>query len=184
MTQLSDVDIITALSDKRIVIEPLDLYNLQPASLDLTLGDSWLVPLAKAVDQEVVILVDRDAPYRAVTSKKRYLQPGEFILGTTAEKITLDTTVAAKFEGKSSLGRMGAMTHVTAGFIDPGFSGQITLEIVNVSPWILEFDSGMQIGQLVFTNLFTPASSGYGSAVWGSHYQNQSGATSAKTWGV
>ena len=66
MTQLSDVDIVKALSDKRIVIEPLDLYNLQPASLDLTLGDSWLVPLAKAVDQEVVILVDRDAPYRAV----------------------------------------------------------------------------------------------------------------------
>ena len=119
MTQLSCVDIVKALSDKRIAIEPLDLYNLQPASIDLTLGDSWLVPLAKAVSQEVVSLVDRDAPYRAVTSKTRYLQPGEFILGTTAEKITLDTTVAAKFEGKSSLGRMGAMTHVTAGFIDP-----------------------------------------------------------------
>lgn len=178
MAQLSDVDIVKALSDKRIVIEPLDLYNLQPASLDLTLGDSWLVPLA--ISYEVVSLVDRDAPYRAVTSKKRYLYPGEFVLGTTAEKITLDTTVAAKFEGKSSLGRMGAMTHVTAGFIDPGFSGQITLEIVNVSPWILEFDSGMQIGQLVFTNLCTPASAGYGSAVWGSRYQNQSGATAAK----
>ena len=182
MTQLSDVDIVKALSDKRIVIEPLDLYNLQPASLDLTLGDSWLVPLA--VSYEVVSLVDRDAPYRAVTSMKRFLHPGEFILGTTAEKITLDTTVAAKFEGKGSLGRMGAMTHVTAGFIDPGFSGQITLEIVNVSPWILEFDSGMQIGQLVFTNLCTPASAGYGSAVWGSRYQNQSGATAAKAWGV
>ena len=182
MTQLSDVDIVKALSDKRIVIEPLDLYNLQPASLDLTLGDSWLVPLA--VSFKVVSLVDRDAPYRAVTSKKLYLHPGEFVLGTTAEKITLDTTVAAKFEGKSSLGRMGAMTHVTAGFIDPGFSGQITLEIVNVSPWILEFDSGMQIGQLVFTNLCTPASAGYGSAVWGSRYQNQSGATAAKAWGV
>lgn len=180
MTQLSDVDIVKALSDKRIVIEPLDLYNLQPASLDLTLGDSWLVPLA--ISYEVVRL--GDAPYRAVTSKKRYLHPGEFILGTTAEKITLDTTVAAKFEGKSSLGRMGAMTHVTAGFIDPGFSGQITLEIVNVSPWVLEFDSGMQIGQLVFTNLCTPASAGYGSAVWGSRYQNQSGATAAKAWGV
>ena len=182
MTQLSDVDIVKALNDKRIVIKPLDLYNLQPASLDLTLGDSWLVPLA--VSYDTVSLVDRYAPYRAVTSKKRYLQPGEFILGTTAEKITLDTTVAAKFEGKSSLGRMGAMTHVTAGFIDPGFSGQITLEIVNVSPWILEFDSGMQIGQLVFTNLCTPASAGYGSAVWGSRYQNQSGATAAKAGGV
>ena len=178
MSQLSDVSIMEAMERGHIGIDPWDPSMLQPASIDVTLGTSWLVPATKG---KVVTVRNRDASYVSLETTQHHLHPGEFALATTREVITLSDHVAAKFEGKSSLGRMGIMTHVTAGFIDPGFSGQITLEVCNVSPWTLVFDAGIKIGQLVFTNLDTPASEGYGSKKWGSRYHGQRGATGVRS---
>ena len=177
MSQLSDVSILEAMNRGHINIEPWQDKLLQPASVDLTLGTSWLRP----IDMPAAVSVNlRNGAYTEFEQNKLILYPGTFILATTAEVVTLGTTVAAKFEGKSSLGRMGLMTHVTAGFIDPGFSGQITLEIYNCGPWELVLEAGIKIGQLVFTHLDTPVSEGYGAAKWGSRYHGQRGATGAK----
>ena len=166
-----------AMERGHITIEPWHDSLLQPASVDLTLGNSWLVPMELPTPVSVRL---RDAAYVEVTADQYTLKPQSFALATTNEIVSLGTSIAAKFEGKSSLGRLGVMTHVTAGFIDPGFSGQITLEVYNVSPWMLTFNAGIKIGQLVFTNLDIPASEGYGSKKWGSRYHGQLGATGAK----
>lgn len=177
MSQLSDISILEAMERGHINIEPWQDSLLQPASVDLTLGNSWLVPINVPAPVTVKL---RDAPYLELEVATYKLPPGEFVLATTHEVVTLGNHTAAKFEGKSSLGRMGLMTHVTAGFIDPGFSGQITLEIYNCGPWELVLEAGIKIGQLVFTHLDTPASEGYGAAKWGSRYHGQRGATGAK----
>ena len=177
MSQLSDLSILDCMDRGHIRISPWDPALLQPASVDVTLGTSWLVPEKKL---GAVTVADRNAVYSELETDRYVLEPNHFVLATTNEVIGLDNTVAAKFEGKSSLGRMGAMTHVTAGFIDPGFSGQITLEIFNVSPWTLIFTSGIKIGQIVFTHLDCPASEGYGSKKWGSRYHGQRGATGVR----
>lgn len=176
MSQLSDVSILAAMESGQISITPWNESLLQPASVDLTLGTSWLTPLYT----DIVSVKLRDAPYSEIDAQSIDLHPGQFILATTEEVVSVGTTLAAKFEGKSSLGRMGLMTHVTAGFIDPGFSGQITLELYNCGPWVLQLDAGIKIGQLVFTDLDIPASEGYGSKKWGSHYNNQRGATGVR----
>ena len=178
MSQLSDVSILEAMDQGHISIEPWQSSLLQPASVEVTLGNSWLIPLV--FPDSSVSVGKRNAAYQETDADSVMLSPGDFILATTAEVITIDDTIAAKFEGKSSLGRMGLMTHVTAGFIDPGFSGQITLEIYNCGPWDLILEAGIKIGQLVFTHLDTPVSEGYGAAKWGSRYHGQRGATGAK----
>ena len=176
MSLLSDISIMKALEEHRIDITPFNQDMLRPASVDLTLGDSWQGPKANEYFN-YVDAVKRNAHYEKAIATMVTLDPGAFVLGTTKEIVSLDNTIAAKFEGKSSLGRMGIMTHITAGFIDPGFSGHITLEIFNASPWKISLAEGMKIGQIIFTNLDVPASEGYGAAKWGSHYQNQRGAT-------
>jgi len=109
------------------------------------------------------------------------LHPGEFVLGSTYELITLPDDVAARLEGKSSLGRLGLMTHSTAGFIDPGFSGHVTLELANVATLPIKLYPGMKIGQLCFFRLSSPAEHPYGSEKYGSRYQGQRGPTASRS---
>ena len=107
---------------------------------------------------------------------------GEFVLASTYEVITLPDDIAGRLEGKSSLGRLGLLTHSTAGFIDPGFSGHITLELSNVANLPVKLFPGMKIGQLCLIKLSSPAEHPYGSAVYGSRYQGQRGPTPSKSW--
>jgi dCTP deaminase len=108
------------------------------------------------------------------------LHPGEFVLGSTYEVITLPDDIAGRLEGKSSLGRLGLLTHSTAGFIDPGFSGHVTLELSNVATLPIKLWPGMKIGQLCLFRLSSPAEHPYGSAIYGSRYQGQRGPTPSK----
>ena len=110
------------------------------------------------------------------------LHPGEFALGSTWEYVKLDPTIAARLEGKSSLGRLGILTHSTAGFIDPGFEGHITLELSNVSTLPVKLWPGMKIGQMCFFQLSSPAEHPYGSQGTGSHYQGQRGPTPSRSY--
>ena len=109
------------------------------------------------------------------------LHPGEFVLGSTYERVSLPDDVAARLEGKSSLGRLGLLTHSTAGFIDPGFSGHVTLELSNVATLPIKLWPGMKIGQLAFFRLSTPAEHPYGSEKYGSRYQGQRGPTPSRS---
>jgi dCTP deaminase len=110
------------------------------------------------------------------------LHPGEFVLASTYEVVTLPDDVAARLEGKSSLGRLGLLTHSTAGFIDPGFSGHVTLELSNVATLPIKLWPGMKIGQLCFFRLSSPAESPYGSNAMGSRYQGQRGPTASRSY--
>ncbi|MEY3696575.1 MAG: hypothetical protein RJA41_225, partial [Actinomycetota bacterium] len=110
------------------------------------------------------------------------LHPGEFVLGSTFEVVTLPDDIAARVEGKSSLGRLGLLTHATAGFVDPGFSGHITLELSNVSNLPVTLWPGMKIGQLCFIKMSSPSEHPYGSSVYGSRYQNQRGPTPSRSY--
>jgi dCTP deaminase len=109
------------------------------------------------------------------------LHPGEFVLGSTLEVVTLPDDLAARLEGKSSLGRLGLLTHSTAGFIDPGFSGHVTLELSNVANLPITLWPGMKIGQICCFRLSSPAEHPYGSAVYGSRYQGQRGPTASRS---
>ncbi|HSP52232.1 MAG TPA: dCTP deaminase, partial [Cryobacterium sp.] len=110
------------------------------------------------------------------------LHPGEFVLGSTYEKVTLPDDVAARLEGKSSLGRLGLLTHSTAGFIDPGFTGHVTLELSNVATLPIKLWPGMKIGQLCFFRLSSPAERPYGSSEYSSRYQGQRGPTASRSF--
>lgn len=138
---------------------------IQPASYELTLGTSIAVPATI------------DGQWRNFTVDEFELNPGEFMLATTAECVTLNPQIAARLEGKSSLARQGLVVHSTAGFIDPGFSGQITLELSNVGPWPIWLTAGMRIGQLTFEEVHGKVERPYGTESLGSHYQGQTGAT-------
>lgn len=175
---LSDFDINRAISDYDLRIDPFDFARLQPASYDVTLsGQFRKFKRGMTLDP----MRERSPATEAFLATQHILYPGEFILGSTIETVALPDTLAARFEGKSSLGRMGLMTHVTAGFIDPGFQGTLTLEIHNVNQNPILLTEGMPIGQLCFTRLVTPASRPYGHASLGSHYQGQIGPTEART---
>lgn len=172
---LSDKNIRDALLAGRLYIDPTPKV-IQPASVDVHLSRSFFSP-----DEEkgTELWPRRGADTRSfeVDDDGFILQPGGFVLGSTEETVHIPLTMAARFEGKSSLGRQGMLTHVSAGFIDPGFYGQITVEIVNLSSRPLDLRPGMPIGQLCFFRLETPASRAYGHPDLGSHYQGQTGAT-------
>lgn len=173
---LSDQDIHMAMVKGDIAIDPW-YGEIQPASLELHLDaefevlkpKGWIDPRKPFGHKFIHVHVRQHEPAQ--------LGPGQFVLASTYEKVTLSASIAAKFEGKSSLGRLGLLTHVTAGFIDPGFSGHITLELVNLSPIPLMLWPGMKIGQLCFSRLSSPAELPYGSKGLGSHYQGQRGPT-------
>ncbi len=116
------------------------------------------------------------------TGEPFILHPGEFVLGSILETVTLPDDVAARVEGKSSLGRLGLLTHATAGFVDPGFSGHVTLELSNVATLPIKLWPGMKVGQLCFFRLSSPVEKPYGSDAYGSHYQGQRGPTASRSF--
>ena len=180
---LSDRDITAQLDQGRIGLDPYDAALVQPSSIDVRLDkyfrlfDNHKYPhIDPAVDQpDLTRLVETDPDEAFV------LHPGEFVLGSTFEVVSLPDDIAARLEGKSSLGRLGLLTHSTAGFIDPGFSGHVTLELSNVATLPITLWPGMKIGQLCFFRLSSAAENPYGSGVHGSRYQGQRGPTASRS---
>ncbi|HEY3560020.1 dCTP deaminase [Kribbella sp. WER1] len=181
---LSDRDILSELDAKRVQLDPFDAAMVQPSSVDVRLDRFFRVfenhryphidPSEEQPDLTRLVEPDGEEPF--------ILHPGEFVLGSTYELVTLPDDVAARLEGKSSLGRLGLLTHSTAGFIDPGFSGHVTLELSNVATLPIKLWPGMKIGQLCFFRLSSPAENPYGSAKYGSRYQGQRGPTPSRSY--
>lgn len=180
---LSDRDILAEIDAKRVALEPFDPDMVQPSSIDVRLDRLFRVfenhrypHIDPAEDQP-----DLTRQVEPAADEPFILHPGEFVLGSTYEVITLPDDVAARLEGKSSLGRLGLLTHSTAGFIDPGFSGHVTLELSNAATLPIKLWPGMKIGQLCFFRLSSPSENPYGSAKYGSRYQGQRGPTPSRS---
>ena len=181
---LSDRDIKAELDAGRVVLDPFDPAMLQPASIDVRLDRFFRLfdnhrypvidPSQDQPDLTRLVEVENGDPF--------VLHPGEFVLGSTFEQVTLPDDVAARLEGKSSLGRLGLLTHSTAGFVDPGFSGHVTLELSNMATLPITLWPGMKIGQLCFFRLSSPAEFPYGSEKYGSRYQGQRGPTASRSF--
>jgi dCTP deaminase len=181
---LSDRDIKSEIDKKRVVLEPCDLNMIQPSSVDVrldrlfrTFENHKYAHIDPAENQP-----DLTREVGVASNEAFILHPGEFVLGSTYEVITLPDDIAGRLEGKSSLGRLGLLTHSTAGFIDPGFSGHVTLELSNVATLPIKLWPGMKIGQLALFRLSSPAEHPYGSAVYGSRHQGQRGPTPSKAY--
>ncbi|MPZ62371.1 MAG: dCTP deaminase [Propionibacteriales bacterium] len=180
---LSDRDIRAETDAGRVVLEPFDDAMIQPSSVDIRLDRYFRVfenhryphidPAQEQPELTRQVEPKGDEPF--------ILHPGEFVLASTYEVVTLPHDVAARLEGKSSLGRLGLLTHSTAGFIDPGFSGHVTLELSNVATLPMKLWPGMKIGQLCFFRLSSPAEHPYGSKKHGSRYQDQRGPTPSRS---
>lgn len=180
---LSDKDITLAAISGGIIIEPWRPELLQPASLDVTLDSRFLVfPPGPAYVDPSLEPPEGDATLVTVMDGESFvLRPYQFVLASTVEWVGLSAGFAARVEGKSGLGRLGLMAHVTAGFIDPGFKGSITLELVNVSSRPLRLWPGMAIAQLSFMPMSSPVQRLYGSRT-GARYMQQDGPTRSRTW--
>jgi len=181
---LSDRDIRAEIEAGRVKVEPFDKAMIQPSSVDVRLDRFFRVfenHKYEVIDPSVE---QPDLTREVAVSPDDFfiLHPGEFVLASTYEVITLPDDIAGRLEGKSSLGRLGLLTHSTAGFIDPGFSGHITLELSNVANLPVKLYPGMKIGQLCLIKLSSSAEHPYGSAVYGSRYQGQRGPTPSKSW--
>lgn len=181
---LSDRDIRAQIQENRVRVEPFDVGMIQPSSVDVRLDRFFRVfenhkysVIDPSVEQSELTREVAVAP-----NEYFILHPGEFVLASTYEVITLPDDIAGRLEGKSSLGRLGLLTHSTAGFIDPGFSGHITLELSNVANLPVKLFPGMKIGQLCLIKLTSPAEHPYGSALYGSRYQGQRGPTPSRSW--
>ena len=177
----SDRTIKEAIGDGRITIDPYEEAMVQPSSVDLRCDPSFRV-----FENHKYALIDPKAPQddlttgvTATTEDPFILHPGEFVLGSTLEVVGLADDIVARLEGKSSLGRLGLLIHSTAGFIDPGFTGQVTLELSNVANLPIAIYPGMKIGQISFYQMTTPADVPYGSPELGSKYQGQRGPTAS-----
>jgi dCTP deaminase len=181
---LSDRDIRAEVDAGRVVLDPYDDKMVQPSSVDVRIDrffrlfDNHKYPVIDPAEEqpELTRLVEVEPDEAFV------LHPGEFVLASTYELVTLPADVAARLEGKSSLGRLGLLTHSTAGFIDPGFSGHVTLELSNVATLPIKLWPGMKIGQLCFFRLSSAADQPYGSATHGSRYQGQRGPTASRSY--
>jgi dCTP deaminase len=181
---LSDKDIRTEIDLGRVGIDPFDPAMIQPSSIDVRLDRFFRVfenhkyphidPSEEQPDLTRLVEPDGDEAF--------ILHPGEFVLASTYEVITLPEDVASRLEGKSSLGRLGLLTHSTAGFIDPGFSGHVTLELSNVATLPIKLYPGMKIGQLCLFRLSSPSEHPYGSERYGSRYQGQRGPTPSRSY--
>ncbi len=180
---LSDGTIRRLLAEGRIAIEPLEESFIQPASVDVRLGDTFLAfrrhttsdidPWNVSDDLMERVKVEEGHPF--------ILHPGEFVLGSTFERLTLPDDIVARIEGKSSLGRLGLLIHATAGFVDPGWAnGQITLELSNVAPLPIRLWPGMKIAQFSFMQMDRPAERPYGHPELGSKYQGQAGPVASR----
>lgn len=168
---LTDNKILKKIQDKEIIIKPTPTQEqIQPCSLDIRLGNEYWSPLKT----EATINPKNENPkYEVINADAIILPPNEFILGTSKEWIEMPNNLSARVEGRSSIGRLGIAVHVTAGFIDAGFKGNITLEIKNLSPNSVMLHSDMRIAQLVFEELTNAPTRTYGEA--GNKYQNQEG---------
>jgi dCTP deaminase len=179
---LSDVDIKREVSAGRIVIDPFDVRDVQPSSVDLHVDARFRVfansrypyidvrePMP---DLTELVEVEQDDPF--------ILHPGEFVLGSTLERVALPDDLVARLEGKSSLGRLGLLIHSTAGYVDPGWDGYLTLELSNVANLPITIYPGMKIGQISFFRLTTAAEVPYGSRGTRSKYQGQRGPTASR----
>ena len=181
---LSDRDIRSEIQSGRVAVEPFDEAMIQPSSVDVRLDKFFRVfenhkysvidPSIEQAELTREVIAEDDEAF--------ILHPGEFVLASTYEVITLPDDIAGRLEGKSSLGRLGLLTHSTAGFIDPGFSGHITLELSNVANLPVKLYQGMKIGQLCLIKLSSPAEHPYGSAVYASRYQGQRGPTASRSF--
>jgi dCTP deaminase len=180
---LSDRDIRDEVDNGRVRLDPYDADMVQPSSVDVRLDRYFRVfenhryphidPAADQPDLTRAVEPEGEEPF--------ILHPGEFVLGSTYEQVTLPDDIAARLEGKSSLGRLGLLTHSTAGFIDPGFQGHVTLELSNVATLPIKLWPGMKIGQMCFFRLSSPAQDPYGSKRHGSRYQGQRGPTPSRS---
>lgn len=181
---ISDRDLKALIESGRVGLDPYDPALVQPSSVDVRLDRYFRVfenhryphidPSEEQPELTRLVEPAGDEPF--------ILHPGEFALASTYEVVTLPDDVAARLEGKSSLGRLGLLTHSTAGFIDPGFSGHITLELSNVATLPIKLWPGMKVGQLCLFQMSSPAEHPYGSAVYGSRYQGQRGPTPSRSW--
>ena len=184
MSVLADRDIRSALEAGRIRIDPYDPACLQPSSVDLHLDREFRVfrnnrypyidPRTPQPDLTEVVGVDDDEAF--------ILHPGEFVLGQTLEWVELPNDVVARLEGKSSLGRLGLLIHSTAGYVDPGWKGNLTLELSNVANLPIALYFGMRIGQISFFAMSGPVERPYGSSGLGSKYQGQSTPTASESF--
>jgi len=178
---LSDGTIRKLIHHGRLGIDPLDEDAIQPCSVDLRLADSFREFTQPSLDQ-IAPIIDPMEPtdMTEVISGGCVLYPGRFVLASTIESVQLPRDLVGQVDGKSSLGRLGLLVHATAGFIDPGFEGQITLELSNVSPFPIRLPVGMRICQVSFTYLDRPAERPYGHPGLNSKYQGQRGATASR----
>lgn len=181
---LSDRDIRASIESGRIGLEPLNLELIQPSSMDVRLDrffrlfDNHKYPFIDPREQQ-----DDLTRFVEVEPNEAFiLHPGEFVLGSTFEFVSLGDDIAARLEGKSSLGRLGLLTHSTAGFVDPGFQGHVTLELSNTATLPIKLWPGMKIGQLCFFQLSSASENPYGSAKYGSRYQGQRGPTASRSY--
>lgn len=179
---LSDRDILQAIIDGRISIEPFDKSDVQPSSVDLHVDRYF-----RTFQNHRYPFIDVKKPMEGLTSMVEVaeeeafiLHPGEFVLGSTGEYVKLPDDLVARLEGKSSLGRLGLLIHSTAGYVDPGFEGHLTLELSNVANLPITIYPGMKIGQISFFRLSSPAENPYGSKQVGSKYQGQRGPTASR----
>ena len=181
---LSDRSIRRLVADGRIGIDPFDDSLVQPSSVDVRVDRYFrvfrnsrypFIDVKKPMeDLTELVEIDGDEPF--------ILHPGEFVLGSTLERVTLPDDLVARLEGKSSLGRLGLLIHSTAGFIDPGWDGHVTLELSNVANLPITIYYGMKIGQLSFVEMTEAAESPYGSSKLGSKYRGQTGPTPSRYW--
>lgn len=181
---LSDISIQSALDEGRIEIDPLGENALQPSSVDLRLDHRFRVfrNHTRAIidvkedlsDLTELVEIDHDGRF--------ILHPGDFVLGSTHERIRLPSDLVARLEGKSSLGRLGLLIHSTAGFVDAGWNGQLTLELSNVATLPITLYPGMKIGQISFMQMTQPAQTPYGSNTIASKYQDQVGPIASRYW--
>lgn len=179
---LSDQDIRAGIRAGALALDPYNPDSVQPASVDVCLDRIFRVfNLGHAISH-----IDPAARQDGLTSLVRagaegfMLHPGQFVLGSTVERVVLGDTTAARLEGKSSLGRLGLVIHSTAGFIDPGFDGHVTLELSNAAPLPIRLHVGMKIGQLCFFRLSSPAAEPYNARR--NRYQGQQGPTESQAW--
>jgi len=181
---LSDRSIKEALLAGRICVTPFDPDFIQPSSIDLHLGNGFQVfrnsryPYIDPTREQAGLM----ELVHASTEEPFVLHPGEFVLGTTLEKITLPDDIVGRLEGKSSLGRLGLLIHSTAGYVDPGWDGRLTLELSNVANLPIVLTPGMPIGQISFTQMTTPVERPYGTPGLGSKYQGQTDVTSSMSY--
>lgn len=179
---LSDRDLRAEIAGGRIIIEPYDESCMQPSSIDIKVSNLFRVfrnhsAAVLDVKEDLTGLTDLiEVPMDGVFM----LHPGEFVLGSTLERVGVPNDLVARVEGKSSLGRLGLLIHSTAGFIDAGFDGHVTLELANVANLPITLYPGMKIGQVSFMRMTSPADKPYGSGAQGSKYQGQRGPTPSR----